>query len=182
MNVLDTIRKSGYTAKIVPDFDPSNPREEFDNASTIYYISRNYVLGDKRVDSGELTRIANDPNVLWIPVYAYIHGGVTISARRDDRNPYPDPEWDSGQSGIVAMTKEQIRENFGCKRVTKAIRERAYDLMVAEVEEYDQFLRGDVYGVIVEDAKGEEIDSCWGFYGFEYAKQEAERMIDEASS
>ena len=34
-----------------------------------------------------------------------------------------------------------------------------------EVKVYDQYLQGDVYGYVIEDADGEEIDSSWGYYG-----------------
>ena len=54
-----------------------------------------------------------------------------------------------------------------------------------EVEAFDQYLRGDVYGVIVQRVKRdedgdevdtEELDSCWGFYGLDYAREEAKQM------
>ncbi len=38
--------------------------------------------------------------------------------------------------------------------------------MRGEVEVYDQYLRGDVWGFeVIED--GEVKDSCWGFFGFD---------------
>ena len=43
--------------------------------------------------------------------------------------------------------------------------EQAYKAMESEVEEYDHYLTGQCYGYVVEDADGEEIDSCWGFLG-----------------
>jgi hypothetical protein len=51
----------------------------------------------------------------------------------------------------------------GCPRAEKCLR--------AEVEVYDQYLTGDVYGFIVEELvcercdTWEETDSCWGFFG-----------------
>jgi hypothetical protein len=62
-------------------------------------------------------------------------------------------------------------------------RARAREVIDAEVETYDQYLRGDVYGYILEKevtveekcphcgevintyTAMEEVDSCWGFYG-----------------
>ena len=43
-------------------------------------------------------------------------------------------------------------------------RERAFDRMRAEVEEYDHYLQGEVYGFTLYE-NGEETDSCWDFYG-----------------
>ena len=53
-------------------------------------------------------------------------------------------------------------------------RKRAIDIMKADVEVYDQYLTGDVYGFnlysadpVEEDEEPEwnEEDSCWGFFG-----------------
>ena len=54
---------------------------------------------------------------------------------------------------------------------TKGKKALAY--AVAQVEAWNQYLSGDVYGYIVENAGGEHLESCWGFYGFEYAKERA---------
>jgi len=59
-------------------------------------------------------------------------------------------------------------------------------LLKQEVEAYDQYLRGDIYGFVMEKVKfefeiprydfltvdpkqlpWEDVDSCWGFYGIE---------------
>jgi phage tail protein X len=34
-------------------------------------------------------------------------------------------------------------------------------------------LEGKVYGYVIETVDGDHIDSCWGFYGHEYATTEA---------
>ena len=43
--------------------------------------------------------------------------------------------------------------------------------MKSEIEIYDQYLRGDVYQVTVEDEKGEFIDSLAGLYGEEAVEE-----------
>ena len=40
------------------------------------------------------------------------------------------------------------------------------------------YLRGDVWGYVVEDEDGEELDSLWGCYGWEYVRGEAENCVD----
>ncbi|MHC4619184.1 MAG: hypothetical protein ACYTEQ_15680 [Planctomycetota bacterium] len=55
--------------------------------------------------------------------------------------------------------------------------ENAEDALRSEVETYDQFLRGDVWGYIVEDGEGEHIDSCWGFFGEEAAQAEGDASL-----
>lgn len=47
-------------------------------------------------------------------------------------------------------------------------RKRAIEVMEGEVEVYDQYLRGEVYGYTLyeqEDGEWVEQESCWGFYG-----------------
>jgi hypothetical protein len=50
------------------------------------------------------------------------------------------------------------------KRVTKALREKAEDILRGEIVSYDAYLGGRVYGYVIE-RDGEEIDACWGFVG-----------------
>lgn len=45
--------------------------------------------------------------------------------------------------------------------------------MVAEVETYDQYLTGDVYGYVIESEDGTVDDSCWGFFGLDHCIGEA---------
>jgi hypothetical protein len=90
-----------------------------------------------------------------LPLYLYDHSGITISTK-----PFGCP-WDSGQVGFIFADRE-------CKE---------YDDMLAgltaEVETYDSYLTGDVYGYTIEDQDGNVVHSCWGFYGCEYCKTEA---------
>ena len=46
------------------------------------------------------------------------------------------------------------------------------------METYSQYLEGDVYCFTVEDADGETVESCGGFYGMESAKDEVNSQID----
>ena len=46
------------------------------------------------------------------------------------------------------------------------------------LKQYRQWANGDVWGYIIEDSSGDEIDSCWGFYGDEYCLQAAKESAD----
>ena len=70
------------------------------------------------------------------------------------------------------MTHEQIEKEYG--RFDVSALEKARTCLEGEVEVYDQYLTGDVYGYVVtkttvykhcKETKEEEVDSCWGFYG-----------------
>lgn len=106
-----------------------------------------------------------------LPVYVYDHSGRTYSTR-----PFSCP-WDSGQIGWTFISLADVRKEYGVKRITKAIREKATRMLVAELETYNQWASGDVWGYIVEDDEGDELDSCWGFYGMD---AEASGLLEEA--
>ncbi len=66
-----------------------------------------------------------------------------------------------------------LRE-LSAKRFTKSLKNKALKIAQGEVETYDQYLRGEVYGYKI-DGDG---DSCWGFYGQEECISEAKSIID----
>jgi hypothetical protein len=172
----------GRTVELHIDEDPRNPRQDFDNATTIVAFHRRYNLGDK--DHGykfqdfngwdELeTQIIRDhkPTII-LPLYMYDHSGITIST-----SPFSCP-WDSGKIGFCFITPKQIRECYQVKRITKAIREKAEKLIQGEVETYDQYISGQIYGYVTKDANGNELDSCWGYYGIDSVREEAKNIIE----
>ena len=52
-------------------------------------------------------------------------------------------------------------------KLPKPARERAIDLLNAEVKTYDQFLTGDVYRVEIETEDDQEAESCGSYFGIE---------------
>ena len=110
-----------------------------------------------------------------IPVrelFLYDHSGITMSTGR-----FSCP-WDSGQVGIAFIPPEIFKANFDNDM------EKGLKAIDQEVEEYDQYLTGDVWGYVTStvDEDGdpdEEVDSCWGFYGFDYCVEEAKANCPE---
>ena len=45
----------------------------------------------------------------------------------------------------------------------------------AEVQAWEA---GEVFGWTILDRTGEVVDSCWGFYGYEFAEEEAKRAAE----
>jgi len=168
---VETINYRDYTIKIYPDECPESPRD-WDNLGTILYHSRHYVLGDRDASAEEMQDIMNDPDNIWLPVYAYIHSGVLLNTTG-----FHCP-WDSGQSGIIYIEKSKAFEEFGWKKLTKARRRKLETRLAQEIETFSQYCEGAIYGYVVEDGQGETVDSCWGFYGHTSAITEAELVID----
>jgi hypothetical protein len=184
----DTTTFGAYTIKVEQDSDIESPRE-WDNLGTMTYWHRNYTLGD--VDGSKIHGEFSSQSNFWIelagiedngqeiniekamelahkrhvilPLYLYDHSGITMST-----TPFS-CRWDSGQVGFIHISLEKIRKEFGCKRVSKQMRERMEGYLQGEVETYDAFITGNVhwFSITREDADGEEIDidSCGGYYG-----------------
>lgn len=179
MGALFELEHDDVSLKIYTDEDPMSPRD-WDTLSTMICFHKRYTLGDDHnyvcndySDWEELRKaIEKDNNVAIIfPLYMYDHSGITISTSLE--YPYND-RWDAGQIGWVFVTKEQIRKEYSVKRITLKIIERAKKCIISEVNVYDEYLRGDVYGFVLEKnitcskcehIHTEHIDSCFGFYG-----------------
>lgn len=173
-----------------------SPRELcFDLGIMVCYHKR-YDLGDKQfsrdfIDSHDgwdevKQSLIEQGAIAILPLYLYDHSGITMNTTGFACG------WDSGQVGFIYTTKEK-QEEFGTAddRLEKCLRD--------EVETYDHFLTGQVYGftlyekvhhpatepcvtcghATVEDAydEWEEVDDCWGFYGSDH---EASGLFDNA--
>jgi len=177
------------TIKVEQDTDPMNPRTEWDNLGTMVCFHNKYILGDEDHDyklfklhfemrairGGDYSvwdmlerRLVSDGAAVILPLYLYDHGGITMSC-----GSFP-CGWDSGQVGFIFISKEKARKEYGWKRLTKKRLEKLETYLRGEVETYDQYLTGDVWGYIIEDEDGEHVDSCWGYFGEEAAREEAE--------
>ena len=123
-------------------------------------------------------------NIVYLPLYLYDHSGITMSTGSfGDR-------WDSGQVGYIYTDKKtiidcggKIRNEKGnyVKITDKNWKKAAYQWMQGEVEEYDMYLTGEVYGVITEeynaeDDDWEEKDSCWGFFNDKWGDELIEEI------
>ena len=139
----------------------------------IYYITEHYKNPDERIKQAINRVICN--NVVMLDLYLYDHGSITMNTKG-----FSCP-WDSGQVGFIYVTKAEILKEYNCKYITKAIRNKVKDALRSEVNTYDQYLTGSVYGFVTETDSGDDIDSCWGFYGSSYDKNGSwDYMIDEA--
>jgi len=178
MTPVEIISHKDRTIEIYQDEDPQNPRNDDcqDNVETMVCFHNRYNLGDKHDYRSEdysgwdemeaAIRKEHNPVVL-LPLYLYDHSGITISTTQ-----FSCP-WDSMRVGFVFLSRKATMKNWGKKRVSQKMKEMAEKMVKSSVEEYDQYLRGDVYGYVIKDKDGEKIDSCWGFYGLEYAIESA---------
>lgn len=165
----------GLTVRIEHDEDPADPREN-DNLGVMVCFHGRYTLGDTdhgfRSDdysSWEEVEAAirkEKGAVIVLPLYLYDHSGLHIKVGSfQGMLPQGHAEFDSGQIGFIYASKAQIRECYMVKRLTRKVLAQAEKSLRGEVEEYADFLAGRAYGYVIEDAEGEQLDSCWGFIG-----------------
>ncbi|MHB1601192.1 MAG: hypothetical protein ACYCSB_01320 [bacterium] len=163
------IRKneSGESLFIEDDDCPMNPREWMDNLSVITAYHKKYGIGDEEgnIDYDEFSNwndvkkyLIAERGALHIrPLYMYEHGGIDLNI--GSWKPYWDG-FDAGQLGFVYTTAEKIKKMGTPENKIDAVIEE-------EIKVYGDYLNGDVYGYQIEDERGNEIESCYGFYGDE---------------
>lgn len=113
------------------------------------------------LDDDTLYSLLTENEVAMLPLYLYDHSGITMNTTS-----FPDA-WDTSNVGCICMTKMQYKEAGYDEAAWPA---KAYEILKADVETYDQFLTGEVYGYQtfeMDDDHGwiEGNDSCWGFFG-----------------
>jgi len=174
----DVREYKGYKIRIMRDDSPESPRE-WDNRNilgTMVCWHRRHTLGDKHDFSAPddfREWLKENPSEV-LSLYLLDHSGITMST-----GSFGDP-WDSGQVGWIYITHKRIREEYG--KLTKKNKATARGCMEQEVKTYDDYLTGEVYGWAVIAPNGEELASCWGYFGCpddkSYIMDEARRQVD----
>ena len=202
--MISEVKLSGAVCRLEQDDFPDNPRD-WDNLGTMICFVRSEWVGDEhefsdpddflldllrrlfpesvverleaRAIEAPSDRARHDLYLSFIekravilPVFMYEHSGKTINTTGFSCR------WDSGQIGWIYATRERVLQEYGGKYFTEALRKKAEGVLRAEVEILDQCMQGDVWGYVIE-RNGETEDSCWGFYGQDYAWAEALRAL-----
>lgn len=131
--------------------------------------------------SALISSILEENDVIMLPLNLYDHSDLSMSVSGFSCR------WDSGQVGWIYVTGADIEKEYG-DRSPESI-EKAKNLLKGEVETYDEYLRGDVFGINIEtfvntgsvdepEWEQEDIDSCWGYFGYKYAEEELKSQFE----
>ena len=151
------------TYKIEQDTDTVSPEDWGDEKLFLIGRHRDFTV-DAPIELGTNEDQWAVDGYTRLALYAYIHSGVALSLGRE----YPfNCQWDSCQVGFIYVSTDP--GEFGDTTPEQVAK--------GYVETWNQYLSGDVWGYTVEDAAGEHVDSCWGFYGREYCETEAKSAL-----
>lgn len=155
-----------YALVIEQDTHAESPRE-WDNVGTLATFHNRYDFNESEFDSYEAKMLTEDTDYLTLPVYMYDHGGLSVSTK-----PFS-CRWDSGQLGIIYVSKEKARKEWG-----DISEEKAFEYLDGEVKAWNSYLAGEAHCWRIEDEDGFVIDACGGYIGCEdYAKSEGEAAL-----
>jgi len=157
-----------YRVKIYPDDDAEQPENDNDDTFLVYAHRDFTVLrnGFKTREVFEGVEHKKTYKGYWVfKVYAYIHGGVSLSVETHD---FPDARWDVSMNGFALVKRQK----------GSYTREKALPTAQAVVDKWNQYLSGDVYGYKIfnlglDGKKGDEVDSSWGYYSLDECIKEA---------
>ncbi len=192
MTPIETIEYRGENIEIYQDENADNPRscdnlgtmacwhrrynlgDERPKSSPLEYLAgiaeMDEVLYDEDSEKVSMDKVLAklESEMVIIPLYLYDRSGVTMNTTGFSC------KWGSGQVGWVYCTLEDARKNWqlhdaqwdtkldGEWAAGRTLRQCTEDVLRGEVETYDQYLRGDVYGWMAGD------DSCWGYFGSDH--------------
>lgn len=183
-DTVKMLHKGDRLAIISYDPYPYNPRGD-DNIGIMICEHEKYDLGDKdavRPDASVHTWeewdnfIKREYNpIVSLPVYGYIHGGVTLSTK-----PFS-CMWDSGRVGSIIATMERAERMCRKKSDNETLEEYIEDIteyLENEVMAYDNYLNGTWYCVKLYK-NGALIGSEYEIDDLGQAERTAMRLIDE---
>jgi hypothetical protein len=182
--VIETSADGTMRLTLHIDHDPVNPREEYDHLESVVTVpDGRYAAVDK--DGGPLAnawrrcldRHRHRDAVEVFTRYARIfHGATTLVS-----DPY------HGPMSVWYLTREVADGPNGTPDPAAYLK--------AQADEYQTYAEGDTYGYVIERevtwtrdggddtmTTWETIDSCWGFYGREYAEESAREAWQAATA
>ena len=144
-----------------------------------------YQMGQELDWSEKLELIEATGEVVILPISMYEHSGITLWF--GSKWGHPDAQWDCSSIGFAFVEKKTAEKEMSQRILPDGQKndwkEWAYTIMEGEMKTYDQYLRGEVFGYMIEDEEGEmssnvHLCGCWGYYDHEHLLEDAKNNID----
>jgi hypothetical protein len=142
----ETDPKSKATISIYVHGDIRNPFGEDEGLPDIVTWIRSYNFTTDKTYSKYTPEEFLELGYTVMPLYATIHGGISFYAYK------PNDIWDSGFAGFMYFKDTYPNQN------TELDFKGALELL-------NDYCMGNCYGYSITNSEGEELDSCWGFFG-----------------
>ena len=181
-------------AKIIEDEDGKQyeySREHFGEKFT-YYVNaeqpEDWISADMQGDLSTMEKLnlaAASGEFVWRPISIYDHSGASIWL--GGTAGHVDERWDCSTIGFAYVEKCTAKKEGalragkdGLYNGHKTWQDWANAMMEAEMEVYDNYVKGNCYGWCIEDDNDDVIESCGGYYGTDYDDEykECEGIID----
>ena len=161
---METLNYKNYTIVLEQDEYCESPNEWGDDMLFLLAKHREFDVSRRGVDIDEIFDHIEETNVWeWegyrlLPLFAYIHSGISLSTSRVC-------QWDSSLVGLIFVSKEfEIDEQ---------------DRLVGNLlSEWNTYLIGDVWGYKILSKDDEQVDALAGIYGYKYALEDAKSQVD----
>lgn len=134
--------------------------------------------------------LENTGEVATLPISMYEHSGISLWL--GSKWGHPDAQWDCSSIGFAFVEKKTAEKEMPQRKLTdeqkNGWKQWAYAMMEGEMETYNKYVSGEVYGYMIEDEEGDEASNshlcgCWGFYDkdnlLEYAKNDIDTYLKE---
>ncbi|MGW3336183.1 hypothetical protein ACWDCL_01715 [Streptomyces sp. NPDC001009] len=169
-SIIKTAENARFRVRLVHDEHAENPRHDADTLAHVITIDSH--LGQYRPVDKDGGPLADAWHRLcwnrWTGIETFtryvsiMHGGIVLESAPDD-----------GPRSLWYMTGDEILD------LDRGLLSEGY--LEAEMEEYEAWLAGDVWGFVIEETDDPEtdepdwrpVDSCHGFYGASYARAQA---------
>lgn len=170
-----------WTVRVYSDSDAQSPREEpLGKIVMAKRACRHYDVADTEIDEeysdiyDEFKSYQTEDQAFCLPLYGYeTQFGYQFEVLEADA--FEDGDRRRKPNGFVAVYPKTTMKWFQLNSIDSAVLFAATlpdvrDTIIGEMETYNEFLRGEVYGYVIESPlnfdDGDEYErSCWGFMG-----------------